>query len=68
MKLFNKRMRHNGQTNLFHTRADLNALVEFCNKLAEKVDEHIELTNILAKETEKMAKIVEEMKRRENGK
>ena len=39
MKLFNKRMRPNGQTNLFHTRADLNKVMEFCNGLAEKVDE-----------------------------
>ena len=67
MKLFNKRMRLNGQTNLFHTRADLNVLTEFCNKLAEKVDEHIELTNRLAMATDKMAKIIEEMKRSENG-
>lgn len=42
MKLFNKRMRPNGQTSLFHTRADLNTVMKFCNELAEKIDEIVE--------------------------
>jgi hypothetical protein len=54
MKPFNKRMRHNGQTSLFHTRADLNILIEFCNKLAEKVDELIAENNRLHEKIERM--------------
>ena len=58
MKLFNKRMRPNGQTSLFHTRADLNTVMDFCNRLAEKVDELVLVNNELVRkiyrlETEK---------------
>lgn len=54
MKLFNKRMRPNGQTSLFHTRADLNTVMEFCNKLAEKVDELITENNKLLEKIERL--------------
>lgn len=57
MKLFNKRMRPNGQTSLFHTRADLNTVMKFCNELAEKVDELVESNNRLSNKIEKMERI-----------
>lgn len=60
MKPFKKRMRSNGQINLFHTRNDLNMVMAFCNSLAEKVDELVESNNRLS---DKIA----EMERSANG-
>lgn len=54
MKLFNKRIRPTGETSLFHTRADINELVKFCNALAEKVDELVNENNRLSEEIEKI--------------
>lgn len=65
MKAFNKRIRPNGQTSLFHTRADVNVLMDFCNSLAAKVDELIESNKRLAESSEKMSLIIAEMKRSE---
>lgn len=54
MKPFKKRMRTNGQIHLFHTRNDLNILMDFCNSLAEKVDELVESNNRLSDKIEKL--------------
>ena len=54
MKPFNKRMRSNGQINLFHTRKDLNILIDFCNQLAEKVDELVTENNRLSNKIAKL--------------
>lgn len=67
MKLFNKRMRKNGQTNLIHTRADIDKLIEFCNMLADKVNELIESNNRLAESSEKMSSAIEELKGKNDG-
>lgn len=47
-----KRLRKNGNTSLFHTRADINIIMDFCNMLAE--------------ENESMKREIEKLKKRVN--
>lgn len=47
-------MRLNGETSLFHARADINELMKFCNGLAAKVDELVTENNRLSKKIAEM--------------
>lgn len=49
MKKFYKRLRPNGETNLFHTREDIKQLMDYCNFLADKINELID-ENVLLKQ------------------
>ena len=52
---FNKKIRPTGETYLFHTRPDIEKLMDFCNSLAEKVDELVEENNRLQRKIEHVA-------------
>ena len=56
LKPFRSRIRWNGETNLFSTRANINELMKFCNMLAEKVDELIAENNRLSRILEQESK------------
>ena len=45
IKKVNGRLRKNGQTALFSSKADREIIIEFCNILADKIDEIIEVIN-----------------------
>ena len=45
IKKVNGRLQKNGQTALFPSKADREIIMEFCNILADKIDEIIEVLN-----------------------
>lgn len=45
IKKVNGRLRRNGQIALFSGKADREIIIEFCNMLADKIDEIIEVVN-----------------------
>lgn len=55
MKKFHKRIRYNGEKNMFHAREDIKQLVDYCNFLADKVNELIDENNRLSNEISKVA-------------
>lgn len=55
MKKFYKRLRPNGETNLFHTREDIKQLVDYCNLLADKINELIDENDRLKQKIERVA-------------
>ena len=50
IKKVNGRLRKNGQTALFSGKADREIIMQFCNNLADKIDEIIEVINKQEKE------------------
>ena len=52
MKKFYKRLRHNGETNLLHTREDIKQIVDYCNFLADQINELIAENDRLKREIE----------------
>lgn len=55
MKKINKRLRPNGETNLFHTREDVKQLMDYCNFLADKINELIDENDRLKQKIERVA-------------
>lgn len=45
IKKVNGRLQRNGQTALFSGKADREIIMKFCNNLADKIDEIIEVIN-----------------------
>lgn len=56
LKPFKSRLRWNGETSLFSTRANINELMKFCNLLAEKMDALIAENNRLSRILEQESK------------
>ena len=52
VKKVNGRLRRNGHTALFSSKADREIMMEFCNILADKIDEIIEVLNKQEKDNE----------------
>lgn len=52
IKKVNGRLRKNGQTALFSNKADIEIIMGFCNILADKIDEIIEVLNKREKEND----------------
>lgn len=52
IKKVNGRLRKNGQIALFSGKADREIIIEFCNNLADKIDEIIEAVNQQEKSNE----------------
>lgn len=55
MKKIYKRLRPNGETNLFHTREDIKQLMDYCNFLADKINELIDENDRLKQKIERVA-------------
>ena len=55
MKKFYKRLRPNGETNLFHTREDIKQLMDYCNSLADKINELVDENDRLKQKIERVA-------------
>ena len=52
IKKVNGRLRKNGQYALFSSKADREVIMQFCNNLADKIDEIIEVINKREKDNE----------------
>lgn len=50
IKKVNGRLRRNGEFALFSSKADREIIMQFCNTLADKIDEIIEVVNQREKE------------------